>query len=68
MSENLVEAMQKEIKRNRELLDLYRELPNGAGKFAEMMIEMKIEHAITVLAGGDVVEIMTSYEDLKNSE
>lgn len=66
--ENLVEATQREIKRNRELLDLYRDLPNGAGKFAEMMIEMKVENAITVLAGGDVVEIMAAYEDLRNSE
>lgn len=66
--ENLVDAVKREIKRNRELLDLYRELPNGAGKFAEMMIEMKVENAITVLAGGDTVEIMQAYEDLKNSE
>jgi hypothetical protein len=66
MEENLVEATRREITRNRELLDFYRTIPTG--RFAEMMIEMKIENAIKVLSEGDVVEIMRAYEDLKSSE
>jgi hypothetical protein len=66
MEENLVEAVRREITRNRELLDIYNSIPTG--RFGAMMIEMKIENAIKVLADGDVVEILQAYEDLKSSE
>ncbi len=63
---NLPEAMEKEIQRNRELLDVYNTIPTGI--FAASMIERDIIKAISALASGDVIRILRSYESLKGNE
>ena len=63
---NLVEALEQEIQRNRDLLKLYEEIPTGA--FGAMMIDLDIKAAINALASGDVVEIARAYAAMKDNE
>ncbi len=63
---NLVEKTMEEIERNRELLAAYKMIPTGA--FGAMVIERKIERAVSAISSGDVVEILASYQELKTSE
>ena len=63
---NLPEAMEKEIQRNRELLEVYKTIPTGA--FGSMMIDRDIKEGIAALASGDVIRILRSYEALKGNE
>jgi energy-converting hydrogenase Eha subunit B len=57
-----------ELKRNRELLDIYKELPDNAGFFGAAMIKQDIEEAERALAEGDVVKILQAYQKLKGNE
>lgn len=57
-----------ELKRNRELLDLYKNLPGGAGVFGARFIEMDIDAAERALAINDMVKILQSYKKLKGNE
>lgn len=57
-----------ELKRNRELLQVYKGLPDGVGTFGATMIEMDIDTAERALAENDVVKILTAYEKLKGNE
>lgn len=57
-----------ELKRNRELLQIYKELPDGVGTFGATMIEMDIDTAERALAEGDVMKILAAYEKLKGNE
>ena len=63
---NLPEAMEKEIQRNRELLDVYRTIPTGG--FGATMIARDIREGIAALASGDVIRILRVYEALKGNE
>ncbi len=63
---NMVEALTKEIERNRELLEMYKTIPTG--KFAEIMIDKSIKEAVEALASQDVVRILRAYESIKNNE
>lgn len=62
------EAFPLEQARCRELLKEYRELPNGAGWFGAAMIEQALQRADQAAISGDVVQILQSYEELKNLE
>jgi len=66
MSDNIVEALKQEIKRNRELLDIYKSIPTGI--FAAKTIEFYIDNAIAALGSGDPVEIIRAYKSLKDNE
>jgi hypothetical protein len=57
-----------ELKRNRELLDVYRGLPDGVGAFGAAIINQDINMAEKALAEGDVIAILQSYEKLKGNE
>ena len=63
---NIAEALAKEIKRNRKLLELYKQIPTGV--FGATMIDLDIKNAVEVLASGDVIEIMKAHEALKDNE
>ena len=63
---NLPEAMEKEIQRNRELLYVYKKIPTGV--FGAMMIDRDIKEGVASLASGDVIRILRSYESLKGNE
>lgn len=66
MTENLVEGLDREIKRNRELLDEYKSIPSGV--FAATFIGRDVDAAIHALGSGDVVEMMKIYNTLKSHE
>ena len=66
MSENIADALAKEIKRNQELLEVYRDIPTGV--FGATMIKEDIDFAIDALAGGDIVEILKAYKRMVNNE
>lgn len=63
---NLIEGLQQELERNRELLQIYRGIPSG--QFGAVMIERAIKNAETAMAENDVVKMMTSYKELKETE
>lgn len=59
---NLVEGLHKEIVRCKELLEFYKEIPQG--DFGAMIIEQKIQKAESALASGDPIEMVKSYNAL----
>jgi len=62
---SLADTMPVEQKRCRELLVAYRDIgPNGL--FGAAVIEDALHRADLAMAGGDVVDILRSYEELKN--
>jgi len=63
MSDSLAEALPMEQKRCREVLGLYKLIPEGA--FGALMIEQSLERADKAVMSGDVIEILKSYEELK---
>ena len=60
---NLIEGLQKEMNRCRELLKEYDAIPQG--KFGAIMIRAEIEKAEKAIATGDTVAMMQSLEELK---
>ena len=56
-----------ELKRNRELLETYKEI-GPAGAFGHMMISADIDAAEKALAESDVIAIIQSYEKLKGNK
>ena len=63
---NLMEGIMLELARNREALKVYESLPAGA--FASAMIKRTIARAEKAIAGGDVIEMMKVYEELKETK
>jgi len=63
---NLAEGLQVELKRNKELLEMYREIPGGV--FGAFMIEKDIKVAEKAISEGDTIQMVKSYESLKNNE
>lgn len=61
------EAILVELKRNRELLQMYKDI-GPAGSFGYAMINMDIDAAEKALAENDVIAILQSYEKLKGNE
>ena len=57
-----------ELKRNRDLLDVYKGLPDGVGMFGATMINADIDFAEKALAENDVIAILQAYEKLKGNE
>jgi len=63
---NLIEGLVKELKRNREILKLYEEIPTGA--FGAAMIKQAIAAAEKSISDDDVVAMMRAYDDLKSTK
>lgn len=63
---NLLEALQEEINRNNELLQMYKEIKTGM--FGAMMIKQKIEKAEKAIASGDTVLMIACYKELQDSQ
>lgn len=63
---NLAEGLEKEIQRNRDLLEEYKQIPTGG--FGAMVLEKYIRDAVAALASGDVVKMAQAYEAMKDSE
>ncbi len=63
---NLIEGLQEELERNKELLKLYEEIPQG--KFGSTMIKLSIKNAENAIANNDTVEMIRCYKDLQENE
>ena len=59
--------MPKQQQRCRELLKVYHDL-GPAGGFGAMMIEQALRRADQAVISGDIVEIVRSYQELKELE
>lgn len=67
--ESLGEALPEEQARVRELIIQYRDpILNGAGGLAAAMMELSLQKADRAVISGDVIQMMTAYEDLKEYE
>ena len=65
---NLIEGLQKEMNRVREIIKEYDSLPNNAGAFASGMMKISVKNAENPIACGDTIGMMASYSDLKGYE
>ena len=63
---NLIKGINEELRRNRELLKMYEEIPQGA--FGATMIRQSIEKAEKSLENGDIVEMVKCLKDLQESK
>jgi len=65
---NLVEGLTSEILRVTEISRIYNELPGNAGTFAATLMKKSIEKAREAQAYGDIVEMIASFNELKEYE
>lgn len=63
---NLIEGIQEEQTRCRELLVFFKSIPTGF--FGTAVIELALKNADKAIASGDVVEMLKSYAELKKIE
>ena len=63
---NLIEGLNSELTRARELLKLYEEIPTGG--FGAMMIRQAIYDAEKSIAHGDTVGMLEAYKALEALE
>ena len=61
---NLIEGIQKEIERVKVVLTYYEEIPQGV--FGATMIKQTIKRADAAIASGDVVEMLSVLQELKD--
>ena len=64
--ENLAQGLVRELNRYRELLAVYKEIPNGM--FGAHMIEKDIKAGEAAQGNGDVVTMLRAFETLKNNK
>ena len=60
---NLIEGLQKEISRCREILKFYEEIPQGV--FGASLIKVEIFQAEAAIASGDTVAMVRCYKSLQ---
>lgn len=65
---NIIEGIQQECNRCRDLIKVYDELPNGVGVFAKTFIALDIIEGEAAIASGDAVRMITAYNTLKGCE
>ncbi len=54
--------------RVRELITLYRSLPNGSGEFGAVMMEKDLQEADQAVMSGDVVRMLRAWAKLKDCQ
>lgn len=67
MSENVIEAVQRECNRVRELVKDYDEL-GSVGVFGATMLRQDIQEGEAAIASGDVVRILAALKSLQGCE
>lgn len=60
---NLIEGLQKEMERCRELVKIYEQIPTGS--FGAAMIRQDIEHAEKAIADNNMFDMLACYKKLK---
>ena len=63
---NLIEGLQDEIERNKELLLEYYKIPTGG--FAAIIIRQRIKEAEEAIAEGDLLKMISCYKKLRELE
>lgn len=63
---NLLEGLNYELKRNKELLSLYKDIPTGT--FGAAFIEDDIKVAEWSILANDITQMITSYKKLKENK
>ena len=66
MNENVIEGIQNQCNRLRELIPQYESVTNG--HFAAGMMRRSIKSAEAAIASGDVVAMIHAYKDLEGYE
>lgn len=67
-TKNLVEGLTDEILRVTEIKREYDAIPNGAGKFASMLMEAALSNARKAQASGSIIEMVGALKDLQEFE
>lgn len=63
---NVVEGIQEQCNRCRELLEIYKTIP--AGGFGAHFIQQAITEGEASIASGDVVRMLSAYKELESCE
>jgi len=63
--ENLIEGLQREMNRVREMITVYESIPKGAGIMGAMFMRESIKIAEVAIANGDTVDMMRAYTNLQ---
>ena len=63
---NIMDGLNIELKRAKELLEVYNSIPTGF--FGSAIIQQTIEHAELSMQTGNTVEMMKAYKLLQNLE
>lgn len=63
---NLIEGIQEQCNRCRELLEEYTKIPTGS--FGAYFIELAIKAGENAIASGDVVKMLSAYKELESCE
>lgn len=66
--ENLIEGLQRQMNRVREIINEYESLPGGAGLLAAGFMKGSIQRAEKSIATGDTIAMMAAYKDLEGYE
>lgn len=64
-SKNLVEGITDEILRVMAIKAEYLSLPNGAGRFAAMLMKQAIDNARKAQASGDIMQMIPAFKALQ---
>jgi hypothetical protein len=67
-TENLIEALFKEMNRVRELIVEYKSLPGGVGNIGAALMQIDITNTERAITEGDIIKELQCYEKLKNCE
>ena len=59
---NLIDGLNSELKRAKELLEVYESIPTGG--FGAVMIKQTIDHAELSMQTGNTVEMVNAYQRL----
>lgn len=65
---NLVEGLTNEILRVTEIVTEYRAIPKGAGHLAASFMEDAIQRARKAQSSGDVIQMISAFQELKDFE
>jgi hypothetical protein len=66
--ETLGHAYPKEQARCRELLAVYRSLPDGVGMFGAAMLEQILQEADAAAMSGDIVRMLQAFNAMQESK